>query len=288
MIAMLSGTTTWWVIMVVIGAANLAIAWFIFGRAIHQRDQRRVFPLVLGVVFVTVACYRTIFVSSYPDRLAWFDTMFNSPLVIRGLALCAELSFIGLIAWLLRSMPPIENATTGLASAVRVLPVVAVCCIGAAQLFSFGGLITQFNFLFAIEETLWALAFISITPVVVLRLRRRIPADAHRRAFLIIMAVWCFGYLAFQLFYALPFMYYTHLADGLRTIVFSDALHQSFFNFTATHNYTTWGGIGFFIWQSGYFSICSWIMLYAMTVPVQRVGHNEMLVSEATRGPAYP
>ena len=269
MIVMLSGTTIWWTIMVVIGAINLALAWLIFGRSVRQNDQRRVFPLVLGVIFVTVACYRTIFVSSYPDRLAWFNTMFNSPVVIRSLALCAELSFIGLIAWVLRSMPPIDDATTRLGSALRVLPVVAVCCIGAAQFFSFGGLITQFNFLFAIEETLWALAFISITPVVVVRLRRHVPDDSKRRIFLIIMAIWCFGYLAFQLCYALPFMYYAHLADGLRTIVFSDALHQAVFNFTATHDYSTWGGIGFFVWQSGYFSICSWIVLYSMTVPVK-------------------
>jgi len=269
MIAMLSGTTVWWTIMVVIGAANLALAWLIFGRAVRQRDQRRVFPLVLGLIFVTVACYRTIFVCSYPDRLAWFDTLFNSPLVIRSLALCAELSFIGLIAWVLRSLPPIDDASDRLRRALDVLPIVAVCCIGAAQFFSFGGLITQFNYLFAIEETLWALAFISITPVVVTRLHRRVPDDSKRRIFLIVMAIWCFGYLAFQLFYALPFMYYAHLADGLRTIVFSDALHQAVFNFTATHDYSTWGGIGFFIWQSGYFSICSWIVLYAMTVPVR-------------------
>ena len=285
MIVMLSGMTIWWAIMVVIGAINLGLAWWIFSRAIRSGDQRRIAPLVLGLIFVTVACYRTIFVSDYPDRLAWFGTMFNSPFVIRSLALCAELSFIGLLAWVLRSLPPIGDALSSLDRAMRVLPIIAVCCIGAAQFFSFGGLITQFNFLFAIEETLWALAFISLTPVVVVRLRRRAPADSNRRIFLIIMAVWCFGYLAFQLFYALPFMYYAHLADGLRTIVFSDALHQSIFNFTATHDYSTWGGIGFFIWQSGYFSICSWIVLYAMTVPIHSK-QPELTVEGVTKSDA--
>jgi len=270
MIVMLSGTTIWWTIMVVIGGINLALAWVIFGWAKRRHDNRRVFPLVLGLIFVTVACYRTIFVSDYPDRLAWFNTLFNSPFVIRSLALCAELSFIGLIAWVLRSLPPIGDAPNRLDRAMDVLPIVAVCCIGAAQIFSFGGLITQFNFLFAIEETLWALAFISITPVVVIRLRRRVPGNSNARIFLIIMAIWCFGYLAFQLFYALPFMYYANLGEGLRSIVFMDALHQSIFNFATTHDYSIWGGIGFFVWQSGYFSICSWIVIYAMTVPVHR------------------
>jgi len=265
MIPLLAGTTIWWVVMVCVGAINLAIAWTIFARIMRHRATTKwpVFPLILGVLFVTVACYRTVFVSSYPNRLAWFDTMFNSPLVIRSLALFAEISFISLIAWVLRRMPPIEDAPV-----LNIAPLFSVGCIATAQFFAFGGLITQFNWLFAVEESLWALAFIAITPVVVVRLRRHQPDDRRHRAFLIMMAVWCFGYLAFQLGYALPFEYYTHLTDGLRSIVFADALHQAVFNFTATHDFSTWGGAGFFIWHSGYFSLCSWMVIYSMTVPL--------------------
>jgi len=265
--------------MVCVGAINLLIGWGIVAGVAHRNrsaeNRRRVLPLVLGVIFVSVACYRTIFVASYPSRLAWFDTMLNSPIVIRCLALFAELAFIGILALVLRSMAPIADARGEPIRGMRViqaLPLVSVGAIATAQFFAFGGLITQYNYLFAIEESLWALAFICLAPVVVARLRRRVPADRRSRIFLIMMAVWCCGYLAFQLGYALPFMYYSHLGDGLGPIVLADALRQAAFDFTATRDFATWGGLGFFVWHSGYFSICSWMVLYSMTVPVRVQG----------------
>ena len=285
----------WWSVMVVIGAINFCLVWTIFIRTRRQDSQytpehRRFvrWAQMLGVIFVSVAFYRTIFVSSYPSRLAWFDTMLNSPFVIRSLALFAELSFITLIALIFLHMPQLDggaNKRSGFHAYLSKAPIIAVVCIFAAQFSSFGGLITQYNFLFAIEETLWALAFISLTPLVIARLRQNSHSTAVNnkyRIFLIVMAVWCAGYLAFQCFYALPFMYYAHLADGLHSIVFAEALRQAIFDFTATQNYSTWGGLGFFIWQSGYFSICSWMVLYFMTVPPSQI------MPAASRNPLRP
>jgi hypothetical protein len=34
-----------------------------------------------------------------------------------------------------------------------------------------------------------------------------------------------------------------------------------------TKDLTVWGGIGFVIWHTAYFSICGWIVLFLMTGP---------------------
>merc|ERR1719272_1169025 len=54
--------------------------------------------LWMGVYFTCVGTYRAFFVSKYLTRTAWFDSPFNSMLLIRGLAWVAELSWVGQIA----------------------------------------------------------------------------------------------------------------------------------------------------------------------------------------------
>lgn len=271
----------WWGIMVAVAAINFAAAVFLFVRAIRRgktdgADKKYITLLgVLGLIFVTVALYRSVFVSSYPDRLAWFDTLFNSPLVVRCLALFAELSFIGMVSIVstrlaadLGLKDDVSNAKLG-NFLFKGLPVAAFCCIALAQFFAFGGLITQYLTLFAIEETLWALAFLSVVPLVIFgirKIRRDKTVAKNIKAFFIIMAVWCAGYLAFQS-YALPFMYYSQLAQDAGRVVPPDAFLQAITGFTVTHDYETWGGAGFFIWHSGYFSVCAWMALFFMTAP---------------------
>ncbi|MDR0283468.1 MAG: hypothetical protein LBI33_01035 [Propionibacteriaceae bacterium] len=276
----MSWDLVWQTIMIVIGAVNLIIALVIFSRSTTwQRAEPGnaayfTFLRVAGLIFVAVALYRSIFVTSYPDRLTWFDTPFNSPFVVRCLAVFAELSFIGMIAAvLLKTISQCTPAgTTRLSGIVTKLPLVAVGCIFLAQFFAFTGLITQYQTPFAIEESLWALAFISLTPVVIVGLRRRRLISKSGRAFLIIMAVWCAGYLAFQCLYALPFMYFANVAQDLGRTVPANALWQAIFGYTRTRDFDTWGGIGFIIWHSGYFSLCSVMTLFFMSAPRKRVG----------------
>ena len=232
---------------------------------------------VFGLLFVSVALYRSVFVSSYPNRLAWFDTIFNSPLVIRCLACLAELSFIGMIAAVLLKLNGEMAFTDGRShgkqtnAVLAKSPLVAVGCIFVAQFFAFAGLITQYHTLFAIEETLWALAFLSITPLIAIRLRQLNGQNSGSyRPFLIIMAVWCVGYLAFQCLYALPFIHFANISQDVGKLIPPDALRQAIFNYTATRNFDTWGGIGFFIWHSCYFSVCVWMVLFFMSAPRRR------------------
>lgn len=267
----------WWGTMVVIAAINWIIAVFIFKRSIKLQLQEPnhsryfLYLRILGAIFVSVALYRSVFVSSYSNKLAWFDTILNSPFIIRCMATFAELSFIGMIAIILLKLNEEIMITKNLLLVKS--PFIAVGSIFLAQFFAFAGLITQYLTPFAIEETLWAMAFLSITPLIIVgltRMKKQITIEKSYKRFLIIMAVWCGGYLAFQLFYALPFMYYANLAQDLGKSIPTDALKQAIFSFTTTRDYGTWGGLGFFIWHSCYFSICVWMVLFFMSAPRKR------------------
>ena len=272
----------WHITTVTISTINFLAALFLFFRSFKRKTeepQNAGYFLLLrsmGLLFVSIALYRTIFVSSYPDRLAWFDTLLNSPFFIRCMAVFAEMSFIGMIAVILikmnRDMPLSNDGKKG--GLLYKLPFAAIGCIFFSQFFAFAGLITQYLWPFTIEETLWALAFISVTPVVVsglARLKKEKQKEKSLAFFLVIMAIWCAGYLAFQCFYALPFLYYSELAQDAGKSIPAGALQQAIFNYRVSRDFNTWGGIGFFIWHSGYFSVCSWLALMYMAAPRKRL-----------------
>ena len=92
----------WWSVMVMINMMNLGICALIYKRSSNPDDDsdgsygRRM--RIMGVIFTLVGAYRSVFVSRYFTQMAWFDSLANSSLLIRLLAIAAELSFAGLIA----------------------------------------------------------------------------------------------------------------------------------------------------------------------------------------------
>ena len=271
----MSWDNIWWTIMVCISAVNLILAWLMFAKSMKMNqaepENSRYFLLlrIMGVVFVSVAMYRSIFVSSYPDRLTWFDTIFNSPFVVRCLATFAELAFIGMISAVLLKLCKdigLKDSNVKFKSLLIKTPYIAIGCIFIAQPLAFLGLTTQYTTLFAIEEAFWALAFISITPLVFYALKRD-GIKAGYKLFLTVMAVWCTGYLIFQCFFALPFMYFTDMAQDIGRVIPQNSLRTAIFDYNVTRDFDTWGGIGFIIWHSGYFSLCSWMSLLFMSAP---------------------
>jgi len=281
-------TTFWWGIMVVINIINFSIGIKLFFKPKGFQAQEWVrdqgypkyysYMRILGIIFVLVAFYRSIFVSSYPNRLVWFDTILNSPFIIRSLATFAEMSFIGIIAGILIKINKGVNDESNLL--LNVVPHFAIVCIFIAQFFAFAGLITQFYMPFVVEELLWGIAFLSIMPLVIIRLRqsKRLKNTYsygtyntyktlnRYKPFLIVMTIWCVGYTIFQFFFALPFMYFPEAALDVYKTMPINALYQSIFTFYPTQDLSLYGGIGFAIWHSGYFSVCVWMVLYFMYV----------------------
>ena len=91
----------WWGTLVAVNGINLAACLVIFFRSKRQNEADyagyRQWMRVLGLAFVLVASYRAVFVSSYLEQLAWFDSVANSSLLIRCMAIFAELSFAAMI-----------------------------------------------------------------------------------------------------------------------------------------------------------------------------------------------
>ncbi len=268
----------WHSITIAVSAVNVLIAICIIVSGRKKPENRSALLLAMGLIFISVALYRTIFVSSYPNRLAWYDTIFNSPFLVRCLAVFAELSFNGMIVLILYRLGKdlgIDKQSGG--KLLTALPLIGLGCIFAAQFFAFHGLITQYLTTFAIEETLWAVAFALYTPMIVVALvqsKKQNYANKRARLFLILIAIWCGGYLAFQCFYALPFIHYAELSQDIGKVIPPNALQLAISGFVQTRDFDTWGGIGFFIWHSGYFSICSWLSLLFMTVRVGKKGRR--------------
>lgn len=281
----------WWGTLVAINAINLIICIFLFIRSAQTREPAAARYLntmrVLGLIFLGVAFYRSIFVSSYLEQLAWFNTVLNSSLLIRFLAIFAELSFAGLIAMSLRRLnADIPEIAAG-KSKVEVFlqtrsPAILFFCIFLANFFATAATITKIDVLFAIEETLWGLAFLSIVPMLVMSMRWLFAKErkgklADLRQFktlTIILAIFAIGYSFYSLFYHLPIEYWPsaiaqmNMPNPEPAFRFGmQAIRDAFLIVHETKDLAAWGGIGFVIWHTGYFSICGWMVLFMMTGP---------------------
>ena len=269
----------WWTTMVSIAIINFLLMIFVFVKTFKWSKEKPelkkyfMFLRIFGTIFASVALYRSIFVSSYPNKLAWFDTILNSPFIIRSVAFFAELSFIGIITLILVKINkdfPLNMKNQKVEKYLALVPFFAFGCIFIANIFAFLGLITQYLTFFAIEETLWGIAFLLIMPVVLIRLKKiKGINDYHYsyKVFLIWMVAWCIGYSLFQWCFALPFMHWAEVSSDVGRVIPNGTIMESITNFTATRDFETWGGIGFFVWHSAYFSVCTWMVISFMLGP---------------------
>lgn len=279
----------WWSTMVILNIISfvIGITIFIKSKKLDKSEPKttryRQRMRVAGLVFVYVALYRSVFVSSYPERISWFESMANSPIIIRSFAFFAEIAFAALIMWSLLNMNkdiplPKEHKNNKVLDFLETKsPYIFFVFIFLAQFFAIGGLFTQYTILFAIEETFWALSFLIIAPLLVIQFKQVFSNKNKKykkemslyRSYLIVMVVFTFGYLIFQFAFALPVTLYSQIAADFAkphpTLI--QGIKDSIYNFTATRDFETWGGWGFFIWHSGYFSIVVWMVLLFMNAP---------------------
>jgi hypothetical protein len=280
----------WWTVMVLVNLMNLIACARVLARtrgssadpASRYRDRMR----IMGVVFTVVGAYRSVFVCSYVTRMAWFDTLANSALLIRLLAVFAELSFSGQFAFAMArvncdlSMSPAAGAPMVSRLLVRRAPWFMWSCIFLAQIFATASVITRSKLLSAIEETLWAVGFLSVLPLAVMQFRR---ASAVRdssgrfdlvRTFTRVSLSWCAIYCTWALAGSLPFWIWpgalTQMRTGCPPVQYGLlAVREAF---TVVHESKAWGcwGGAFLFWHSAYFSLCVWISIFLMNGPRAR------------------
>jgi hypothetical protein len=283
---------SWWAVLVAINLLNLIACGVIFIRSCNSADtghaHYRKLMRSFGAIFILVAMYRAVFVSNYLDQLAWFDTIANSSLLIRSLAIFAEISFAALIMLaLLQLNKEVPVRADGAAERLpnfllSKTPYVFFACIFIAQFFATTATVNKVKVLFAIEETLWGIAFLSILPLLLTQLKRiysykRSTAWSELklfRGFVVMMAAFTVGYCIYSLCYHLPIEYWPSAIAQLQmdnpVPAFRSgvqAIQDAFFVVNVTRDLTTWGGVGFLIWYTGYFSLCGWMVLYLMNGP---------------------
>jgi hypothetical protein len=279
----------WWTTIVIINTLNLVFCAAVFKRSMSPKDGSdstyRKRMRIMGVIFTLVGAYRAVFVSRYITQMAWFDSIANSSLLIRIFAMAAELSFSGLIAsGMLRVNEDLRsndsnNSPAGMSFILSHSPYLLWICIFAAQFFATAGVITKNKTLFAMEETLWTVGFLSVLPLAVIQLRRILAVKEEKEAerlrtlkkFTILNAVWCLLYCSYGLFYHLPFENWAgainQIETGLPAIKSgSQAIIDAFMVVNESKEFGDWG-IGFLFWHSAYFTVCVWISIFLMQAP---------------------
>ena len=279
----------WWTVIVIINAINLIICVIIYRRSLNHSGgdgtKYRKRMRIMGLIFTLVAAYRAVFVSRYFTQMAWFDSIANSSLLIRIFAIAAELSFSGLIALALlqvnKDLP--DNGRSNVhgfrSFLVKKSPYVLIIAIFLAQFFATSALIVKSKLLFAIEETLWTIGFLSVLPLAIMQFRRvygiKDKEIAKRLRILrmstVVVAAWCVFYCCYGLFYHLPLESWAGAIDQIKTGLpvlrsGTGAIADAFTIVNESKVYSDWG-FGFLLWHSAYFTICVWIALFLMQAP---------------------
>lgn len=274
----------WWAVIVGFNVISLVVCGIFFARSrradLHDGDPYLRRMRIMGLVFALVAAYRSVFVSRYLTQMAWFDSIFNSSLLIRLFAWAAELSFAGLIALaLLRFSRTVPGIGEGRGRVSRVVvgasPYVLLVCILLAQFFATYGVIAKSRVSFAIEETLWSIGFLSVLPLALMQLKRAFgagtPVGRLFRQSSVIIALWCVLYCAYGVFYHLPLESWAGAVSQIRTGLPEvkrgwQAVTEAFSIVNESKAYADWG-FGFLFWHSIYFTVCVWIALLLMRGP---------------------
>jgi len=279
----------WWTVMVIVNIVNLTICALVFRKSMLSVDgtesSYRKRMRIMGLIFTLVGAYRAVFVSRYLSQMAWFDSIFNSSLLIRIIAIAAELSFSGLIAFALlqvnKELPEMEDSksNTFISFFKTNSPYFLIGCIFIAQFFATSGLIIKSNTLFAIEETLWSLGFLAVLPLAIIQVRRvyaikdkeAIKSLKMLRQSSVLVAAWCVIYCIYGLFYHLPLeswpSAFNQLETGLPVIKTGiSAIWDALTIVNESKAYSDWG-FGFLFWHSAYFSVCVWIAIFLMRAP---------------------
>jgi len=281
----------WWGTLVAINVINVIICIFLFLRSKKDNNPADANYLrmmrTMGLIFIAVAFYRSIFVCSYLRQLAWIDSVLNSSLLIRSFAIFAELCFAGLIAkGLLRmneDIPELIDTKNKFQTFLQTkTPIILFVCIFIANIFATSATITKIDLLFAIEETFWGIGFVCIIPMLIISLRklsvyRNTPAWVNTRQvriMVVLITIYCIAYSLLELGFFLPVLYWPAAISQLQmpnpdpAFRFGfQAIRDALLIVRETKDLNAWGGMGFIIWHTAYFSICVWFVLFLMTGP---------------------
>jgi hypothetical protein len=250
----------WWFLLALASSGNIAL-WFVLYRQVPARPAGSLgagpdvqLMLFLCAAYVFGCAFRSFLPRADVQRICLFDTWLSSVVIGRSVATVAEVCFAAQWAIVLYQLGGIGGVDTTLNIAWTIVPliVVAQCC-------SWYGVLTTNCLANAIENSIWAVAFL----LVGLALCRLLPEfDGLVRLTLILGIVGIAAYLAFLVTVDVP-MYLSRwhegLADGTRVLGPLEGLRDASTRWVVTHDFAQWKDE--IAWMSLYFTAAVWASL---------------------------
>jgi hypothetical protein len=249
----------WWAILTLVSGANIAV-WLLLYRRFQEQPIGSLgstsgaeIMLLLSAAYVFGCAFRSLLPRADVQRICLFDTWLSSIVIGRSVATVAELCFAAQWAIMLHQLGTMTGAATTLNTAWLIVPLILI-----AEGFSWYGVLTTNYLCNAIENTIWALAFL----VAGIGLGRLLPEfDGPVRVVLAVGIVGIAGYLAFLLIFDIP-MYLARWRAGLgggKLLRPLEGLRDASTRWIVTHDMAAWKDE--IAWMSLYFSVAVWASL---------------------------
>jgi len=250
----------WWSLLSLVSAINIA-AWFSLyhylqkPQSITLGNASGIGPmLLLCAAYVFGCAFRSFLPRADVQRICLFDTWLSSVTIGRSVATVAEICFVAQWAILLHQLGAMTGADTAVNAAWLIVPLILI-----AECFSWHAVLTRNYLGNAIENSIWAVAFL----IVAVGLCRLLPEfDGAVRAAIVVAIIGITGYLAFLATVDVP-MYLgrwrTEVASGNRPLSALEGLRDASLRWIVTHDFSEWKDE--IAWMSLYFSGAVWASL---------------------------
>src|SRR3984893_12370103 len=229
---------SWWARLTLVSSGNIAL-WFLLYRQFYTQptgglDSASDIELMLSLcaAYVFGCAFRSFLPRADVQRICLFDTWLSCVLIGRSVATVAEICFAAQWAIVLRQLGGIEGVDTTLNVAWAIVPLIL-----AAQCCSWYGVLTTNYLANAIENSIWAVAFL----VIAIGLCRLLPEfDGLLRLALVVAITGIAAYLAFLITIDVP-MYLNRwqdgLADGRKVLGPLEGLRDASTRWVVTHDF---------------------------------------------------
>ena len=250
----------WWALLALASGGNIAL-WFLLYRQFYAQPTGSLdsapdieLMLFLCAAYVFGCAFRSFLPRADVQRICLFDTWLSSVVIGRSVATVAEICFAAqwaLVLWQMGGIAGVDTTVT-IAWAIVPLIVVAQCC-------SWYGVLTTNTLANAIENSIWAAAFL----VVGIGLCWLLPEfDGLVRLALVVAIIGIAAYLAFLITIDIP-MYLDRWrdgpADGSKVLSPLEGLRDASTRWVVTHDFAQWKDE--IAWMSLYFTVAVWASL---------------------------
>jgi hypothetical protein len=250
----------WWGVLTLVSAVNIAV-WVLLYRELHDQPVGGLgsapgieLMLLFCAAYVFGCAFRSILPRADVQRICLFDTWLSSVVVGRSVATVAEVCFVAQWAIILHQLGTMTGSDTTVNAAWVIVPLILV-----AECFSWYAVLTTHYLGNAIENSLWAVAFL----IIGIGLGRLLPEfNGPVRAVLVIALIGIAFYLAFLVTVDVP-MYVSrwraNLAEGGKLMRPIEGLRDVSTRWIVTHDLAEWKDE--IAWMTLYFSAAVWASL---------------------------